>query len=197
MFGLSALVSLAIYAGLAVAALGAVYGFDHWRQGVGRDKQALEDAPVMAICEQFPAKGLFGGAKKADPADCAKSIRDELALGKQAVAGNQSLQADLAVLDGQRKACSGAVARLEKQGAAAAAASAARKPADDKTLATIAAEKQALIDALGRADTKAGTCEQRLARRDALWAGMAVQRQRDFPPSGAPQSGDVTIKVPK
>ena len=177
-----------------IALIAGIAGFDHWRQGVGREKEVARVQPVMSICEQFPSKGLFGGAKAANPAECGKSLRDALALGQQAEAANKSLQADLATLDAQRKACSGAVVRLQKQGEAAAAAAATRKPSDDKALATINAEKTALIAALSNADSKAGTCEQRLARRDALWAGVAAQRQRDFPPGPPAQSGDVNIR---
>jgi hypothetical protein len=197
MFGLGPLISLAIYAGIAAVALGAIYGFDKSRQNVGRDKQIAADAPVMELCSMFPSKGLFGGTKASDPAECAKHLRDSIAKGVEAEAANVSLAKDVEAWKGQHAECSAAVKRIERQVDVAKAAIAARKPTDDKAIAGINAGKDSMVAELATVGTRARTCEQQLAERNAAWTAEAVRRQRDFPPTGAaPSSGDVNIRPP-
>lgn len=189
MFGFSIIQIILAAAGVA-AVVGGGWAITNHFENNGERRIEAKYAPMVAACPD-EAK-FFGGTKKVSPEDCAK----EIAKGKEAVAANQTLQDDLKRLILERQSCNDEVGRIQRQGQRAAAISAARKPADDQQIATISAEKQALIDALGL--PQAGTCEQRLARRDALWAKIAAQRTRDFPPTGAaPASGDVSIRPPK
>jgi len=149
--------TLIFYAVAGVAVLAALHGFDVSRQNIGKEDQRKIDEPIIKAAEK---------------------ARDT------AVAANAQLQNDLAVLDAQRKACNEAVLRIQETGKRTTIAVAARKPRDDQKLAVISADKEALVVALGL--PVAGTCEQRLAQRDALWQKIAEQRARDFPPTGAP-----------
>lgn len=188
-FGLAPLISLAIYAGIAVAALGAIYAFDKSRQNVGAEKVRAELAPITEACRMF--------ADKINPADCAGHMRTAVADRDTAKAANVTLQADLARLLLERQACSDAVQRLERRGAAAAAAVAARKPADDRRIAEITPALLAAIEVLGLPEP-AGTCEQRLALRDARLKVMAEQRARDFPggtPNPPPAGSDGALRI--
>lgn len=188
-FGLSTLVSLAIYAGIAVAALGAIYAFDRSRQNIGAERVRAEMAPITEACRTF--------AEQISPSDCAGHMRTAIADRDTALAGNAKLQADLARLILERQACSDAVTKLEQRAARAAAAAAARKPADDKRLAEITPALLEAIDVLGLPEP-AGSCEQRLALRDARLAKLAAQRSRDYP-GGAeapkPLPGGLSIGV--
>jgi cell division protein FtsL len=179
-FGLSLLVSLAIYAGLAAAALAAIYAFDKSRQAVGAQRIEAKYAPVAEACRAF--------ADKISPADCAGHMRVAIADRDTALAANAALQADVKRLDTERQACSNEVTRLEQRGARAAAAAAARKPADDKRLAEIAPEREDMVRVWGQ-PKPAMSCEQELAARDAMLKKTAEQRARDFPPTNPPPAG--------
>lgn len=176
-FGLAPLISLAIYAAIAAAALGAVYAFDQSRQNKGAERVRAELAPLTEACRMF--------AEDIRPADCAGHMRTAVADRDTAKAANVSLQTDLKRLLGERQACSDAVARLERRGAVAAAEAARRKPADDARLAEITPALLEAIDVLGLPEP-AGTCEQRLAVRDARLARLAGQRARDYPGGAVP-----------
>lgn len=152
-----------------VVILAALHGFDISRQNIGRDKQKEIDAPIIQAAEK---------------------ARDT------AVAANQTLQNDLRALDAERQLCSSQVDRLAAQAGRMRAAQAARKPLDDKRIAEISAEEGELRTVLGLPDP-GGTCEQKLARRDAVLKKLAEQRVRDFPKGPVPRSDDVTIRGPK
>lgn len=194
MFGLPMGATVVVYIVAAVAALGAIRGFDLSRQHIGRDKQIAADAPVMSVCESLPQPtGIFAGKLK--PADCAAQLR----VGLAAITANDQLRKDVKRLDEERRACSEQVERLGRIRARQAAEQAARKPAVDAKVAQIDVDKNELIIALGLPDP-GGTCEQRLARRDAMWAKVREQRLRDFPPATgapAPAPDPVTIRLPK
>lgn len=154
----------------AVALLAMLHGFDVSRQNIGRDKQIALDKPII---------------------EAAQKSRDA------AIQANTGLQADLQNLDLERKLCSSQVDRLIAQAARLRAAQDKRKPADDKQLAMISAEESELRTTLGLPDP-GGTCEQKLARRDAVLRKLAEQRVRDFPKGPTPtDKGDVSIRPPK
>jgi len=153
----------------AVALLAVIHGFDVSRQNIGRDKQKEIDQPIIAAAEK---------------------ARDT------AVNANVSLQNDLRALDAERQLCSSQVDRMLAQAARLRAAQAVRKPADDKRIESITAEQGELIAALGLPDP-GGSCEQKLARRDAVLKKLAEQRVRDFPKGQPPKSDDVQIRPTK
>jgi hypothetical protein len=152
-----------------VAILAMIHGFDVSRQNIGRDRQKAEDAPIIQAAEK---------------------ARDT------AVNANLRLQNDLRALDAERQLCSSQVDRMLAQAARLRAAQSARKPADDKRLGEITAEQGELVAALGLPDP-GGTCEQKLARRDAVLKRLAEQRVRDFPKGPPPKSDDIQIRPTK
>ncbi|MEO8133668.1 MAG: hypothetical protein ABI831_06815 [Betaproteobacteria bacterium] len=179
-----------VYVVGALAVMAAIHGFDLSRQHIGRDEQKALDAPVMSICDSLPAPAGLFGPSKIKPADCAAQLRTGLA----AIGANVQLGKDIQKLDDERRACSGKVDKLARISAQQAADKAGRQPAVDAKVAQIDVDKAELLVALGLPDP-GGTCEQRLARRDALWNKVREQRLRDFPPTnGAPASSAVTIK---
>jgi hypothetical protein len=121
-----------------------------------------------------------------------KGVRDEqmakdqivlnavIADRKTAVDANLKLQADLAVLDGERQACSDSVLAIKAESDRRAAQRVVRKPAQDEKLAKIAADKFALIVAMGQPD-KGGTCEAQMAANDALLRDVADKRLLLYP----------------
>ena len=167
----------------------AIYAFDKSRQNIGAEKVRAEVAPITEACRMF--------ADKISPADCAGHMRTAVADRDTAKAANVTLQGDLKRLDGERQACSAEVTRLEQRGVRAAAAAAARKPADDKALAAIAPEREELAKVWGQPKPKM-SCEQELAARDAMLKKTAEQRVRDFPNTGAPPkpAGGLSIVEP-
>lgn len=171
-FGLAPLISLAIYAGIAAVALGAIYAFDQSRQNIGERKARAELAPITGVCDDF--------GHKLKPSDCAAHIRVAVKDRDTAIAANVALKADLGRLAIERQACNDEVDKLERRSAAAAAAAAARKPADDARIAAITPEREELIRVWGLPEP-GGSCEARLAARDAMWKKVAEQRARDFP----------------
>lgn len=188
MFGVPMIV---VYLIMSVIGVGVLWtakaSYDSTQQKIGASKVEQKYAPVIAVCDSLPAKpGLFSSGT-VDPKDCAVTLRD----GLTAIGANVTLQADLKEMLVQRQACNEAVTRIQNQGVRTRAFVEARKPSDDKRLAEIAPEKAALIEALGL--PQSGTCEQRLAQRDALWAKVATQRQRDFPQTGEPPRSDAVI----
>lgn len=165
---------------IAVIAVGAaIHGFDLSRQEIGAQKKEKELRPQIEALQ--------------------KSLTEAQAGRDTALAANKTLQGDLKTLGEERDACSKTVERLQRQGARLQAQRDARKPVDDKRLSDIDVDKRELIAALGLAD-KGGSCEEQLARSNALWKKIQQQRMRDFPPSATPPPKDdssVIIKPPK
>lgn len=149
----------------------------------------------------FALHGYNEGLRKEGDARKEAELRPIIVAAEQArdkaIAANDALKGDLAILEGQRKACSDAVERIRKAGERTKVVIEQRRPTDEQRLAEITPEKEAIIRALGLPTPKR-SCEQEIAARDALWAGIAKQRARDYPPNPVkPDSGDVTIRPPK
>ncbi len=76
------MIQLLIYAGIAVVALGAIYGVDRSRQAVGERRIEAKYAPITEQCKAL---------QNEKPADCAAAMRDAVKGRDTAVAANKSL----------------------------------------------------------------------------------------------------------
>lgn len=76
------MIQLLIYAGIAIAILGAVYGVDKSRQAIGERRVLAQWAPTIEECK------ALGNAK---PVDCANAIRAAVNGRDTCLAANKSL----------------------------------------------------------------------------------------------------------
>lgn len=155
---------------------------------------------IALVALGFLLHGYNEGLRKEGDKRTEDKMRPQITAAEQArdkaLAANDTLKGDLAILESQRKACSDAVERIRKASQRTTVIIEQRRPSDEQRLAEIAPEKAALMEALGLATPKR-ECKDELAARDAMWRGIAKQRARDYPPTTPAAKGALSIEAPK